>query len=136
MSEKTPWQWYAANDGGEYYRVDAATREDVIAAARYEWPGEPFCILEARKARFPFPSAGDIMNWVFEEAAEGEYFIEQDCEPLGKPEEWVQAEAELDAALAAWFAKWERLFPQPDRFAETRNAEEIAGDDDQERAAE
>ncbi len=61
----TPWAWWAGHIGEDYDIAEAASREDVIAAARREIsPGETFQIIEARSSADRRFDGADVIPFV------------------------------------------------------------------------
>ena len=122
------WEWWASRDEENYTVGPETSREAVIEAARVDFDGEPFHIVEAvkRSAASLIPSAGDFIERALEDAADnGEFGEDGDFGLCGKPETQSEAIAELDAAISAWAAKWSHILPTPWAFRKTRNAEWI-----------
>lgn len=129
MASEAQWFWWAGRNE-EWLNVGPErTREDVIAAAISDiGEGEgDFIVLEGVMHEISL-SASTVIDNAYEHWGDDSdlFSMEQDPpEPQGSKEDEAAAEAEMQAFLDAWVAKWRHTLPTPNMFAATRNQETV-----------
>jgi hypothetical protein len=119
------WKWYAGYGiEPENFSVGPEdTRDAIIAAARIEFCGETFTIIEAWRGVFSPPSADDLMGEMTERWGDDDMGREDYPEFSGPLEAIKAAERDLDDLLRAWFERHRAIMPTPWCFADSRNTE-------------
>lgn len=125
------WGWWAGRNEEWMTVGPCRTREEAIAEAIADiGEGEgDFIVLEAVMHEISI-SAHSVLDRCYDDWANGDMFsYEHDApEPQGSKEEQKAAEADLQAALDAWVAKWRHTLPTPNMFAAQRNDQTIPND--------
>lgn len=111
-----PRGWYVgANE--EYMNIGGPfdTREEAIAAGRYEQCGDPFYICNAALYSWVAPSADEVMDsWI---ERHDELWWEDGFSGFdGAPDAEVCAEEDLQNVLNAWFERHRGMLPTPTAF--------------------
>jgi hypothetical protein len=117
--ESNPFKWWAISDGGEQFTVGPCdSREEVIDAARQDFDGAAFEIVEAK---FETPGYYIASRLHLDEALdlcfEGEGIFSD-----VSPEHWVDLERRIDAAVEEW-AHANDIRPKVWAFGDIRNRE-------------
>lgn len=122
---KDKWQWFSGTNDEYFTNGPFETREEAIEAL----DGYGGHIIEAERYPITFSARRLIDDQYFDCE---DYFSGEYSEPAryGNEEFVAAADAELQAALDAWLAKWSVSFIQPEMFCRQRNAEYIPADDE------
>jgi hypothetical protein len=117
------WEWWSGSNDEYYTNGPFASREAAISAL----DGYGGFIVEAVKKSVQFSADQLIDSQYFED---DDYFSGEHGEPdrAGGGDAIAAADAELQAVLDAWLAKWGHTFVAPEMFAMTRNRASIAAE--------
>jgi hypothetical protein len=122
------WAWWAGTDD-EWYQVGPCkTRENALEMFRHDYGPEQGCyLIEAARGRVSF-SAEDVISTQYFEDNEGFDYDHTEPDRIGGADVIAAADAELQALLNRWSARWQHTFITPNMFAGTRNAEVVPGE--------
>lgn len=122
------WSWWAGSSNEWYSCGPFETRDDAIVAGRHAFGGADFCIVEGAQKYLRFDADDLIQHQYFDADELFSYDDGGEPERIGSVAAINEADAELQAALDAWVAKWGHTLAPPTLFAGTRNEETIPGD--------
>jgi hypothetical protein len=124
QKESGGWAWWAGL-GCEYFTAGPfVSRADAVEVGAGEFDGDGFHILEAAQHQVRFSAERLIESQYFED---DDFFSGEHSDPdrIGGADVIKAADAELQALLDWWAARWRHTFVQPEMFAVQRNAEWI-----------
>jgi hypothetical protein len=116
------WQWFSGANDEWYSNGPFDTRDEAIEALE----GEGGFIIEAQKQRVRFTASGLIDDQYYDADDLFSYDHGDEHDRIGGADLIAAADAELQALLDAWTARWQHTFAAPTIFAATRNAEQVA----------
>lgn len=120
---KQVWAWWSGGDGEWFTNGPCATREEAIG----ELCGEGGHLVEALAGVVHFSAERLIADQYFEDD-QGFDYDHSEPDRVGGADVIAAADAELQALLNGWLARWGHTFVKPSLFAATRNAEYVEPD--------
>ncbi len=117
---KESWQWWAGSNDEHYTNGPFECREHAVEAL----DGYGGFIVEAVQLDVQFSADQLIDAQYFDD---DDYFSGEYGEPdrNGDVDTIKAADAELQALLDGWLAKWGHTFVKPEMFAQTRNGQAV-----------
>ena len=117
---KPGWVWWSGSNEEFFSNGPFATRDEAVDAL----DEERGYVIEAVPYALKFDASRLLEDQYFE--CEDYYSGEHgEADRVGKPEEIAEADAELQALIDAWTAKWKHTFVAPEMFASSNPAEFI-----------
>lgn len=123
----TEWAWWAGTND-EWYQVGpCATRENALEMFHHDYGQEDSCyLIEAARRSVAFSAEALITAQYFEDNDDFGY-DHGEPDRIGGADVISAADAELQALLDRWSARWQHTFIAPNMFGGTRNGELVPG---------
>ncbi len=118
------WKWFSGTSDEFYENGPFATKQEAVA----ELDGYGGFIIEAVQRDNVRLSASRLIEDQYFEDDDDFDFDHAEPDRVGKKEDVEAADAELQALLDGWCAKFGHTFVRPNLFLKSRNHEEIPAD--------